>query len=120
MDVTVLMNPKCEHRRRIEDTIGLINRIQTHFRLSCETAKWLPNDINEEELISGDQVHAQLARRYPRQLVIAITQSGIDPENFVDEPRQSSLIPVGEWESNFPPPPLKIYVMFEMASALLN
>lgn len=120
MEVTVLMNPTCEHGKRIEEMVRLVNQLQSHFRLEWKYVRWLPNDVEEETFVSGDAVHARIAQRLPGRNVIAITQSGIEPDLLVDERRHSSLVTVAEWESRFAPPPLRIYLMFEIASALLN
>lgn len=123
MDITVLMNPKCLYRKRIAETIQLVNQVQTYFRLQCRCEKWLTNDVDEDSFVSCDEVHAQIARHFPDRYVIAVTQSGIGDaytDLLTDERSHASLVTVAEWVSRFAPPPLGIYLMFEFASAMLS
>lgn len=120
MDVSIVLHPGCEHRNRIKAAVADANRLQLYFRLKCVEADWLPNDADEEEVVDNDEVHALIAERMPGQCVIAVTQSPLAPDWFVDERRSASVITLSDWETRFAPPPVRVYLLFHFANALLN
>jgi Predicted nucleotide-binding protein containing TIR -like domain len=122
LDITVLTNPRCVHKKRIEETVHQVNQLQTYFTLTCRDADWLTNDVTENTFASGNAEHAKIARHFRERYVIAITQSGIDrhADLLTDERSHASLVTMAGWVSEYAPPPLGIFLMFEFASAMLS
>jgi predicted nucleotide-binding protein len=120
MNVTVLYNHRCDQIDRIDAAVRDLGVFQSFFRLSTCSVKWLPNDPAEEDMIPPEPLRAEIERRHPGQPVLAVTQSGFDPDLFVNEYRNVSLISTAWWDSEYAPPPLKVYLWYQFASAFIN
>jgi Predicted nucleotide-binding protein containing TIR-like domain len=120
MNIPVLVSPLTEHLHRIEESISIVNHLQIYFRLSMVKANWLPNDIDEEKEVDAAQIQKRLEKEFNREPVIAVIQNPFDDNWFSHESRYTSVITMADWESVFAPPPLKVYLAYQFAQALIN
>src|SRR5262245_60569218 len=117
MRIPVLINPKCEHYSRVADAVDTVNQLQTFFRLSLTAAGWLPND---DRRVKPADILKQVEERFRQTPVIAVIQNLFSDDSFSYEYRNFHIITVGDWERVFAPPPLKIYLSYSFASAMLS
>jgi predicted nucleotide-binding protein len=120
VDITVLASSGYERRFVVAETVREVNRTQRWFRLHFCEVDWLPNDPDETELEKIDGLHEVVEKKRRRERVIAVTQSGLDPNWYVSERRNSSVVTVADWEDGIAPPPLRVYLLYQIASALAN
>lgn len=117
MDVAVYYSDNNSHTKRIESAVALINGCQNYYhlntvtdqRLSCSSQK-----INAKATCAQFESDSSIPYR------ILISEDLLDDNWFSHEYRTSAIITIGDWETNFAPPSLKSYVMYQVAQALIH
>src|SRR5260370_1008689 len=118
MQVSIFLNPRCEHACRVDDAIHAVNTVQSYFRLSRRDAPWLPHDPTEQVRIKEAEVRKlrKLVESHAKgRPAIAVIQNPFTSNNFSHEYRISQIITLADWESDFAPPPVRVYLAYEFA-----
>ncbi|MDT7687584.1 MAG: hypothetical protein QOE46_343 [Acidobacteriota bacterium] len=117
MEIPILIHPEFEHYYRVDETIQNIRRTQNYFRPYLVEADWLPND--DERVVSPDKVWELFYEHFPEEPAIIIISNPLTENYFSYAYRYLNIITTRDWESKFAPPPLKVYLTYLMAEALL-
>src|SRR5437868_9971920 len=119
MNIPVLINPRCEHLRRPEETITAVNREQKFFRLSLVPARWLPDDENEEKEVTAEHIRVLVEKNFQKvpedKPAIAVIQNPFDDNSFSQDYCYLSIITIASCESSFAPHPVRIYLVSQFA-----
>jgi len=116
--IHVLIHPKCRHRHQVEEALVTVRNLQSHFRFIIQKPEWLPND--EDAKLEPDKLRAIIERKYKKKPTIAIVTNGFADDYFSHDWRELAAVTTYNWETHFAPPPLGIYLIYEIAEALLH
>lgn len=119
MDIPILFNSDCGHVHRIEETIRTINHIQKYFRLLPVAADWLPDDETEQEEVDTDEIGRLVESKFRAPQAVAVVHNPLANGHFSYSYRDLTIISMADWEVTFAPPPLKVYLAYKCAEALL-
>jgi Predicted nucleotide-binding protein containing TIR-like domain len=99
----------------IQQAVELANVIQTYFRFIIESPSWLPPEGDGAKRLSEEAFLPLLRSRDSREPLVVITSTALSDSNFAFEYRDQSVISTSKWEKKFSPPPLKIYLIYQLA-----
>ena len=117
MNVSVIVSPSCQHLRRVESVVSLVNGCQRHYRLEVIR----DDSLNvTKSLVRADNIAEGLEKKYPSSHLIAITEDAFNDNWFSHEYRYSCVITVFDWESLYAPPSLRAYLTYQVAQALMH
>jgi hypothetical protein len=117
MKVTIRKSPKSQHNQRIESVVALLHAVQRHFIFRV---------LDDDRLNpTGGKVSAMaLARPFEEatngNFDILLVDDLLDDNWFSHEYRASSVITLGDWESEYALPALKAYLTYQIAQAIIN
>lgn len=99
----------------IREAIGLANDLQTYFRIAMEYPEWLPKESPNAKQLGEETFLALIKKHDPRTALIVVTSTCLKGDNFAFEYRDRSVISLYDWEERFAPPPLKVYLVYQLA-----
>jgi hypothetical protein len=99
----------------IVEAVHLANDLQTYFRFTIESPGWLPKESVRARPLADKAFRSQMSTHDPRTPLIVITSIALWGGNFAFEYRDRSVISVHDWEENFAPPPVKVYLVYQLA-----
>ena len=117
MNIPVLISADSEHLGRYAESVKLVNDLQRSFRLALREVDWLPRGPQK---VSVREVLADVEGHCPGERVIAIIDTLFRDDYFSHEYTRSHIVTAADWESTFAPPPMKVYLAFQYAGAMLN
>jgi hypothetical protein len=117
MEIPILIHPQFEHYYRVDDAIKNIKRLQNHFRPYLVEANWLPND--DDRHFSPQQVGKLFDDNCEFEPAIVTISNPLTSSYFSYAYRYLHIITTRDWEAEFAPPPLKIYLTYLLTEAFL-
>jgi Predicted nucleotide-binding protein containing TIR-like domain len=99
----------------IRDALQIANGLQNYFRFVPEDAAWLPKETGRAAHLADKKFRGEIRRRENRVPLIVVTSIPLYGGNFTFEYRDYSVISVHDWEDNFAPPPVKVYLVYQLA-----
>jgi predicted nucleotide-binding protein len=118
MKIYVLIHPKCSHRRQVEEALKTVSKLQSHFHFVIQKPEWLPNGGAAK--VTPAELRAIIGRKYKKKPTIAIIINRFTDDYFSHDWRELAAVTTYDWETHFAPPPLGIYLIYEIAEALLH
>ena len=113
--LTVLAREDGPYYARIREAVEIANNLQTYFRFVLEEATWLPREKGRPKPLADKTFRKEIKRNDDREPLIIVTSIPLYGGNFAFEYRDQSVISAHDWEDNFAPPPVKIYLLYEFA-----
>jgi hypothetical protein len=115
MKVTVLVRKKSRNVDAVAQAAEIASRIQPDFEFLVESVGWLPRGDSEVKPKSIVQtIKSKVATKY----VIAVISPPLKGQFFEYPSRGRNIVSTADWESDFAPPPLHIYLLFQFAFAV--
>jgi hypothetical protein len=118
LELPILIAPTFEKRDEIELAVTEFNRRQDYFTLSVVAADWI-TDTTEGKGIDQSQLFRELDKRLCDYACVVV-QSPIRWGLFADYKPKSLVISTAEWETNFAPPSVSVYILFMLACGLVD
>jgi hypothetical protein len=114
MKVTVLVRKKSRNVEAVNQAVTIANRIQPEFEFDVEQVKWLPKGDSE---VKPGQVLRTIKENHAGRPIIAVISPALKGNCFEYASRGRNVVSTGDWESRYAPPPLEIYLLFQLAYA---
>src|SRR5690242_972646 len=113
-ELIVLARADGPYYAAIREAVQIENDLQIYFRFKLEEATWLPKEKGKPQPLADKKFRAEIKAKDDRTPVIAVTSVRLWGDNFAFEYRDRSVISVHEWEERFAPPPVKIYLIYQL------
>ena len=97
------------------DAVQIPNDLQTFFRFTIEAATWLPKESKRQKTLADKRFRPEIQAKDPRSPLSVVTSIPLYGGNFAFEYRDRSVISVHDWEDSFAPPPVKVYLVYQLA-----
>jgi Predicted nucleotide-binding protein containing TIR-like domain len=115
LELIVLARPDGPYCATIQESIQIANDLQTHFRFKLENALWLPKESGRHTHLADKAFRSEIQDQDDRTPLIVVTSIPLYGGNFAFEYRDRSVISLHDWEDNFAPPPVKVYLIYQLA-----
>jgi hypothetical protein len=115
MEVTVLIHPSCKSLLVVSEAVTVVNQLQADFVLCLEQVDWLPNGTKE---VDPKNVTRLVRKHYAGERVVAVLHAPLKGDYFDYPSKGLNIVSTAEWEKHFAPPPLMVYMVFQIAYAL--
>jgi Predicted nucleotide-binding protein containing TIR-like domain len=115
MKVTVLVRKKSRNIAAVVQAAEIASRLQLDFEFLVEPVGWLPrgdSEVNPKDIVKA--VKDKVAAKH----VIAVVSPPLKGKFFDYSSRRRCVVSTADWEHNFAPPPLHVYLLFEFALAV--
>jgi hypothetical protein len=99
----------------IREAVQVANDLQTYFRFTIESPNWLPKETARAKPLADKAFRTEIKANDDRAPLIVITSIAFRGDSFAFEYRDRSVISVHDWEDNFAPPPVKVYLVYQLA-----
>jgi hypothetical protein len=114
MKVTVLVRKKSRNVEAVNQAVTIANRTQPEFEFDVEQVKWLPKGDSE---VKPAQVLRTIKENHAGKPIIAVISPSLKGNCFEYANRGRNVVSTADWESRYAPPPLRIYLLFQLAYA---
>lgn len=113
MEVRVVYSKENQNRNAIETSIKIINATQNYYKVKLS---------NEIECCKDVEINAKKCCGCLNTEIktICITDKKLEDNWFSHEYRNYSIISTYDWESQYAPPSLKAYIIFQIAQSLIH
>ena len=115
MEVTVLIHPSCKSLLVVSEAVTVVNQLQADFVLCVEQVDWLPNGTRE---VDPKNVTRLVRKHHAGERVVAVVHAPLKGDYFDYPSKGLNIVSTAEWEKHFAPPPLMVYMVFQIAYAL--
>ena len=116
--VTVVLDQKNDHFRRISEAVSLVNAAQNYFLLEVR------DEVFEVERVDGrvpaDRARKKIVTKYPDGWLIYVVSPSFTDNWFSHPHRDCQIIAIADWEEAFAPPSLRAYLIYHFVEALLT
>jgi hypothetical protein len=115
MEVKVLAHSALKRIADVERAIAIVNELQGDFELHLERVDWLPNGSKE---VDPANVARQVRKKFPTDHAVTIVRPRLNGDTFDYPSKGLNIVSIADWDKDFAPPPLKIYIVYQFAYAL--
>jgi predicted nucleotide-binding protein len=115
MDITILIHTQYKGRKAVEDAVSEVNRLQADFKLHIDQADWLHNGVKK---VDPRQVMDRVKKKNIAQPLVVVIQTPLKGDWFDYSARGIHITSTARWERDFGPPPLKVFIAFQIACAV--
>ena len=112
--VTVLVRKKSRNAEAVNHAVTIANRIQPEFKFDVEQVKWLPKGDSE---VKSGEVLRTIKENHDGRPIVAVISPRLKGNYFEYASRGLNIVSTADWESRYAPPPLHIYLLFQLAYA---
>ena len=116
-EIIVVLDKESQNATRIREAVNLVNASQRYFFLRLHEDTEI--DKPSSKTINGDVMADQIGRKFPESKVVYVTDRQFDDNWFSHEYRHCAVITTSDWETNFAPPSLRAYLVYQFAQALV-
>ena len=117
MDINIRFYFENTRKNQIFMAVDILNKIQTYFNFILEECKDV--DVCTETIINWDKFCEKNFVNFGKYLIY-ITEKAFYDNWFSHEQSQYAVISTDTWEEHFSPPPLNVYLMYQIAQATIN
>ena len=117
MQVTVLVRHKSRNVDAVCEAVSIANRLQPDFEFAVEQVRWLPKG---NDYVRPLQVLRAVKTNHTDKFVLAVISSPLRGDLFDFPARGMNLVSTAGWDKDFAPPPLAIYVLYQLADSVAN
>jgi hypothetical protein len=115
MNVTVLAHHAFKRIADVKQAIAVVNELQGDFVLHLELVDWLPNGVRE---IDPKDATRLVRKNHAAVNVVAIVRSPLKEDTFDYSSKGLNIVSTADWDKEFAPPPLRVYIVYQFAYAL--
>lgn len=115
MQVTVLVRHKSRNVEAVFEAVNIANRLQPDFEFAVEQVRWLPKGNKH---VRPSQILKIVKANHTGKPVVAVISPPLQGDFFDFSAREMNLVSTADWNRDFAPPPLKIYLLFQLADSV--
>jgi hypothetical protein len=115
MDITVLIHSRHESLDAVEGAVAEVNRLQADFKLQIDRVDWLHDG---EKKIDPREVLDRVKKKHTGRPLVVVIHTPLKGDWFDYSSREVHMISTARWEKDFGPPPLKVFIAFQIACAI--
>lgn len=116
-EILVVLDQGSDHGSRVKEAVNVVNASQKYFLLRLQEAPIVIEPADGPIVCRA--AAAQIGRDFPDRDVICITDRPFSDNWFSHEYRHCGIITTSDWEQIFAPPALRIYLVYQIAQALI-
>jgi len=114
MKVAVLVRRQSRNIDAVIRASNIANRVQPDFEFDVQQVHWLPRG---NSVVNPKEVVQTIKEKHPDKPVIAVISPPLMGGYFDYASRGRNIVSTADWEREFAPPPLSIYILFQFAYA---
>ena len=115
MHVTILIHPHHDGLDVVKEAVIIANWIQPDFQFSTELMSGLPNGRRR---IDPKCLVGTIKKTHGGKRIVAVIGSPLKGNYFDYPTRRINIVSTAGWEKRYAPPPLKVYLIFQLAYAV--
>ncbi len=115
MDITILIHSQYKRSKAAEDAVSEVNRLQADFKLRIDQVDWLHNGIKK---VDPREVLDRVKKKHTGRPLVVVIQTPLKGDWFDYSARGIHITSTARWEKDFGPPPLKVFIAFQIACAI--
>lgn len=117
MKVGVLVRKKSRNVDGVVQAANIANRLQSDFEFDVEQVDWLQKGNRE---LGPKDVARRVKEKHVGKHLIVIISPPLKGDYFDYARRGMNIVSTAGWDSRFAPPPLAIYVLFQLADSVAS
>jgi Predicted nucleotide-binding protein containing TIR-like domain len=114
MKVTVLVRKKSRNVHAVAQAAEIASRLQPNFEFLVEPVGWLPRGDSE---VNPKNIVQTIKDKVAAKRVIAVISPPLKGKFLEYSSRWRNIVSTADWEIDFAPPPLHVYLLFQFAFA---